>query len=344
MVFIPSNLLSSTYDALQNGSPIITSPIPSSRQLCDGLYCTCQQCGVVLTNGICLNCIHGDGKPITCWECESPLRSGFCLVCDSKAENSFTYDPDSFNDTSSNFNYLPQPQLCGNNSHYGYDCPPQESLDNSSKEIAVSNSNQEKEEPSQDSDIHQLIEECSTEICEEQRQSMEDTMLELVKICQEKEFLCIHDNVEDLIESGLNSKLLLINSNSQRRKKEQQEVKNVVEQSAECGNRKDESKCDVPAKDDCSPTFTTFSNPLFNNDDLDSSNDESLPEEDVRADEFKVYSNPLFDEDEINSDKLDPHCFNVESDIVESLLNHDTFIDSSSKFDFSSRKRVSLYT
>nr|GFA63306.1 hypothetical protein [Tanacetum cinerariifolium] len=63
--------------------------------------------------------------------------------------------------------------------------------------------------------------------------------------------------------------------------------------------------------------------------------DESLPEEDFPVEEFKVYSNPLFNEDEINSDKLDPHCFNVESDFVESLLNRDTFIDSSSKFDFS---------
>nr|GEV80191.1 hypothetical protein [Tanacetum cinerariifolium] len=41
------------------------------------------------------------------------------------------------------------------------------------------------------------------------------------------------------------------------------------------------------------------------------------------------------DTDEINSNKLDRHCFNVESDFVESLLNHDTFIDFSSKFDFS---------
>nr|GEV77638.1 hypothetical protein [Tanacetum cinerariifolium] len=82
-----------------------------------------------------------------------------------------------------------------------------------SNEITVSNSNQEKEEPSQDSDIHQLIEECSTEVSKKQK--MEDTMLELVKICQEKEFLCIHDDVDDLIESALNSKLLLINLNSQ---------------------------------------------------------------------------------------------------------------------------------
>nr|GEX54724.1 hypothetical protein [Tanacetum cinerariifolium] len=99
----------------------------------------------------------------------------------------------------------------------------------------------------------------------------------------------------------------------------------------------DEIECAMPAKDVCSPVFTTFSNPLFkDNDDLVSSNNESLPDEDVPAEEFKIYSNPLFDEDEINSDKLDPHYFNVESDFVESLLNRDTFIDFSSKFDFSS--------
>nr|GFA39770.1 hypothetical protein [Tanacetum cinerariifolium] len=98
----------------------------------------------------------------------------------------------------------------------------------------------------------------------------------------------------------------------------------------------DEIECDMPAKDDCSPVFTTFSNPLFkDNDDLDSSDDGSLSDEDVPAEEFKIYSNPLCDEDEINSDKLDPHCFNVEYDFIESLLNRDTFIDFSSKFDFS---------
>nr|GEZ16294.1 reverse transcriptase domain-containing protein [Tanacetum cinerariifolium] len=89
-----------------------------------------------------------------------------------------------------------------------------ESLKNSSNEIDASNPNQKKEEPSQDSDIHQLIEECSVEVFEEQKQSMEDTMLELVKIYRQKEFLCIHDNVDDLIESALNTKLLSINSNS----------------------------------------------------------------------------------------------------------------------------------
>nr|GFD18779.1 hypothetical protein [Tanacetum cinerariifolium] len=44
----------------------------------------------------------------------------------------------------------------------------------------------------------------------------------------QKEFLCIHDDIDDLIESALDSKLLLINSNSQRLDKKEQEVKNVA--------------------------------------------------------------------------------------------------------------------
>nr|GEW20102.1 hypothetical protein [Tanacetum cinerariifolium] len=105
----------------------------------------------------------------------------------------------------------------------------EESFENPYNEIAISNSNQEKEEPSQESDIHQLIEECSTEVSEKQK--MEDAMLELVKICQEKEFICIHDDDDDLIQSALKSKLLLINSNSQHLDKKEQEVKNVKRES-----------------------------------------------------------------------------------------------------------------
>nr|GFC50334.1 hypothetical protein [Tanacetum cinerariifolium] len=209
------------------------------------------------------------------------------------------------------------------------------------------------QEPPRESDICQLIEECCVEVPEKQKQKMEDTILEMVKFCQEKEFLCIHDDVDDLIESTLDSKLLLINSNCQHLDKKEQEVKNVVEQ-AERRNRaekslqnfrvihkssisvnatsqissihvvapiqstkepehllsmgyehlsitpetesdevtesnaenllpipskcevtlEDEIKCDMAAKDDCSPVFTTFSNPLFkDNDNLDSSDD-----------------------------------------------------------------------
>nr|GFC89481.1 hypothetical protein [Tanacetum cinerariifolium] len=103
-----------------------------------------------------------------------------------------------------------------------------ESPENSSKENVISKINQE---PPQDSDIHQLIDECCEEVPEEQKQNMEKTMLDLVKICHHKQFLCIHAYVDDLIESTLDSKLLSINSiNSQRLDKKEQEVKNVEEQ------------------------------------------------------------------------------------------------------------------
>nr|GEX90077.1 hypothetical protein [Tanacetum cinerariifolium] len=58
--------------------------------------------------------------------------------------------------------------------------------------------------------------------------------------------------------------------------------------------------------------------------------DQSFSDEDIPK---KIYSNPLFDE-EIISMKIDPHHFNVESDLIESLLNHDySIIPSSLKID-----------
>nr|GEV52369.1 hypothetical protein [Tanacetum cinerariifolium] len=108
-----------------------------------------------------------------------------------------------------------------------------EYFENPSNEIAASNSNQEKEKPPQDSDIRRLIrEECCIEVCEEKKQNMENTILELVEICRQKELYCMHDNVDDLIESALNFKLLLINSQCLDKKK--QEVKNVMEQLTKC--------------------------------------------------------------------------------------------------------------
>nr|GEY56753.1 hypothetical protein [Tanacetum cinerariifolium] len=165
---------------------------------------------------------------------------------------------------------------------------------------------------------------------------MENTMLELVEVCRQKEFYCMHDNVDDLIESALNSKILSINLNSQRLDKKKQEVKNIVEQptkretqpeySLSMGYKHlsttpemesdevtessvknlvpilseyevtfdDESGYDVPFKDDSSLAFTTFSNPLFDyNDHFTSSDDESLPDEDVLIENFKEFSGEL---------------------------------------------------
>nr|GEV76690.1 hypothetical protein [Tanacetum cinerariifolium] len=101
-------------------------------------------------------------------------------------------------------------------------------------------------------------------------------------------------------------------------------VENLVPSPSET---EDKYECDVPACDD----FTTFSNLLFDaNDDFSSSNDNSFSDKDISK---EIYSNPLFDE-EIISIKIDLHHFNVESDLIESLLNHDSsIISSSSKID-----------
>nr|GEU83578.1 hypothetical protein [Tanacetum cinerariifolium] len=66
---------------------------------------------------------------------------------------------------------------------------------------------------------------------------MEDTMLELVEVYRQKEFYCMHNDVDDLIESALNSKLLSINLESQRLNKKKQEVKNIVKQPTKYGTR-----------------------------------------------------------------------------------------------------------
>nr|GEW62427.1 hypothetical protein [Tanacetum cinerariifolium] len=246
---------------------------------------------------------------------------------------------------------------------------------------------QEKEEPPQNFDIRQLIEEVyGIKVCEEQKQNMEDTMLELLEVCRQKELYCMHNDVDDLIESALNSKLLSINLNSQRLDKEKQEVKNIVEQPTKRRTRITESLQNfrvIHKKSSISLNNTSQISPVnaiapvlpiekpeyslsmgyehlsttpkMESDEVikssvknlvqipseyevtsddESDDDESLSDEDVSIEDFKVYSNPLFDDEEINSDKLDPHCFNAESDLIESLSNHDTLIDSSSKFDY----------
>nr|GEV58970.1 translocase of chloroplast 34, chloroplastic [Tanacetum cinerariifolium] len=63
---------------------------------------------------------------------------------------------------------------------------------------------------------------CGTKVCEEQKQNMKDTMLELLEDCQQKELYYMHSDAEDLIGSAINSKLLLINLKSQRLDKEKQ--------------------------------------------------------------------------------------------------------------------------
>nr|GFB77757.1 hypothetical protein [Tanacetum cinerariifolium] len=61
--------------------------------------------------------------------------------------------------------------------------------------------------------------------------------------------------------------------------------------------------------------------------------------EDVRE---KIYSNPLFDE-EIIPMEIDQHFLNAESDLIESLPNHDSSITISSKDSDSHMEEIDLF-
>ncbi|GJZ74899.1 hypothetical protein Tco_0639364, partial [Tanacetum coccineum] len=168
------------------------------------------------------------------------------------ARNSFVYDPhpNSFNDPPNFFNHPPQPQtysyeLCGNDSHYGFDCPPRRSGANP------------------------LDYEAREEV--------------------------------SLIKRGI-ADLRLDSPN-----KESDDVNKVlVLRSEPWGN------------------YVTFSNPLFDaNDDFTSSDDNSLPKEDVPEENFKIYSNPLFefDEEYVSSD-VNP-LFN---EVLEVIKSKDSYV------------------
>nr|GEX60864.1 hypothetical protein [Tanacetum cinerariifolium]GEX83608.1 hypothetical protein [Tanacetum cinerariifolium] len=114
----------------------------------------------------------------------------------------------------------------------------------------------------------------------------------------------------------------------------------------------DEHRDTIPATESDEVIKSSVKNLNLTPNDYTSSDDESFSKEDVLVEHFKIYSNPLlkFDEEifssEINPlynevlEDLDPILpgndndhFNVESDLIESLLNKDTVI-TSPKIDF----------
>ncbi|GJT92901.1 hypothetical protein Tco_1081746 [Tanacetum coccineum] len=81
-----------------------------------------------------------------------------------------------------------------------------------------------------------------------------------------------------------------------------------------------DKECDLPF---CG-NYVTFSNPLFDaNNDFTSSDDESLPEEDVLEENFKIYSNPLFEfDDKYISRDVNP-LFN---EVLEDIESKDSYV------------------
>ncbi|GKD53753.1 hypothetical protein Tco_1287140 [Tanacetum coccineum] len=149
----------------------------------------------------------------------------------------------------------------------------------------------------------------------------------------EQRFLKVKQALEEGQNQPENVQELLLKLLSDLNKSEEENESSVEDPKLTPSESEDlsdiESECDMPVCDD----FMTFSNPLFDsNDDFTSSDDESLSDDDVPEENSKIYSNHLFDEEFIST-KIDPNHFNAESDLIESLLNQDTLIVSSPKFD-----------
>ncbi|GJR37155.1 hypothetical protein Tco_1212839 [Tanacetum coccineum] len=114
-------------DPISNDETPDFSYPPSQPQTSSLNQFHCFECKDPLEDGVrCQQC--------TCKWCRHGLREGFCLFCASRDENASidAPNPNSFNDPPNVFTHPPQPQyesysceLCGNDSHYGYDCPPQ---------------------------------------------------------------------------------------------------------------------------------------------------------------------------------------------------------------------------
>nr|GEX28729.1 hypothetical protein [Tanacetum cinerariifolium] len=218
-------------------------------------------------------------------------------------ENSFAYDstPNFVNDSPNVFSPPSQPltdsyKFCENAAHFSHDCPPQR--------IPIyydDNDDEKSSTPLRDIIISKLpscIAITPVLSTEEPNVSfiMGDEHLDTILEKESDEF--IKSSVENLVPNP----------------SESEDLSNIGRE------------CDVLICDD----FTTFSNLLFDADDnFSSSDDESFYDEEISKEN---YSNPLFDE-EIISIKIDPHHFNAKSDLIESLLNQDSLIISSSKID-----------
>ncbi|GKG38131.1 hypothetical protein Tco_0457354, partial [Tanacetum coccineum] len=78
-----------------------------------------------------------------------------------------------------------------------------------------------------------------------------------------------------------------------------------------------DKECDLP-------NSVTFSNPLFDpNVDFTSSDDESLPKEDVSEENFKIYSNPLF---EFNGEYIPSGINPLFNEVLEDIENKDSYV------------------
>nr|GEV54491.1 hypothetical protein [Tanacetum cinerariifolium] len=299
--------------------------------------CACELCGNGAHYGY--NCppkvpIVPDPEPFNNQTIKElpPTVPSFDPTCYSEDGNSFTYDSKSnlVHDSPNVFDPLLQLpfyscEFCGNDARYGHYCTPQVSFI-----YPEPCYNQDFNFP-QDFHDFQQQDICCESCGEEEKQIEEDQAANAlywkIPACYDDDdddytFGITPNEPDNSLSMGDEHRDTISATESDEFIKSS--VENLVPNPSES---KGEYECDVSARE----VFTTFSNILFDADyDFYSSDDQLFSDEDILK---KIYSNPLFDE-EIISMKIDPHHFDAESDLIESLLNHDSsIISSSSKID-----------
>nr|GEU99373.1 hypothetical protein [Tanacetum cinerariifolium] len=298
----------------------------------------------------------------TCEWCGNDLLDEFCSLCDSK--NSCVYDPNSNSFDCRPDSYQPpyptyetySCDSCENDSHFGYDCPPQFSLNYESELGYIESYNSYPYDSSSFPQKYLCCENCG-EYCDEIKiDELKGNFIRMSIEINKKKKLQQLEQVDYAVvitpDFSITESLIMENEHLDTFSETESDefIKSSVENLVPILNESEDffdikSECDMPDCDDCQTTkFSTISNPLFN--DSTSSADESSHEEVIHEMSFKSYSNPLLDLDkEIISSEFNPihnedldstmknDRFDTKSYLLESLLNRDTLMASSPKFD-----------
>nr|GEV22987.1 hypothetical protein [Tanacetum cinerariifolium] len=322
-------------DPISNDETLDFSYPPSQPQTSSFDQFYCYGCRDSLEVGVrCQQC--------TCIRCRSCLRKGICFICASSNENSSINDPNpnSFIDTPNIFTHPPKTQyktysceLCGNDSHHGYDCPLWFSLvykQERSYNQNISHNYYTQNSPSFTQQYlccdncggpHECFQSMQSmvEMSRQQEQAANlNTHTSEPSRCFNSIFYDDDDDDDDEERTPLYMILFLniLRLFTIPEKELDEFIKFSVEDLVPILSKSEDtsgsdSECILPSCDDFSSInifeekSVTFSNLFFNsNDDFTSSDDESLSDEDVLEDNVKIYSNPLFkfDDEYISSD------------------------------------------
>nr|GFA85377.1 pre-mRNA splicing Prp18-interacting factor [Tanacetum cinerariifolium] len=301
-------------------------------------WCTCERSGIDMINGICPLC-H---------------LSNSCAY--DHNQNSFDCSPDSYHPPHPTYETY-SGDTCGNDSHFGYDCPPQFSLNYEQEPGHIQIYNSYPHDSPSFPQQYPCCEDCGVTHKPYQCQPKNHDYYHKQNSCydsnsigfnqsQPQQYTVTHPIFSahhDLLgsQTKLNFTLtkvneqmtqltsmcelacqLIQNNLEEKQLEEEQAAKAQSWKFPVCYYDDDDEEGYDSLNDNIISEFPSYS--------AVPPTEPSLSVEDVRE---KFYSNPLFDE-EIIPMEIDSHSFNAKSDLIESFPNHDSSIIISSKIDF----------